>query len=94
MLPHVRDIRRLGAAAADLCYVADGRVDAYFEENLNSWDMVAGTLIATEAGAVATDFDGGPIRPSHVLVAAPGIHRDLRNLIATATDVAPHPDHT
>lgn len=85
MLPHVRDIRRLGAAAADLCYVADGRVDAYFEENLNSWDMAAGTLIATEAGAVATDFVGGPIRPAQVLVAARGIHRDLQTLIASGS---------
>jgi myo-inositol-1(or 4)-monophosphatase len=51
MLPEVRDIRRLGAAALDLCAVACGRLDAYVEEGLNPWDMAAGGLVATEAGA-------------------------------------------
>ena len=81
MLPHVRDIRRLGAAAADLCHVAAGRMDAYFEEALNSWDMVAGLLIAIEAGAVATDFSGGPARPAELVVGTPSIHGELRELI-------------
>ncbi len=51
MLPQVRDIRRFGAAALDLCAVACGRVDAYVEEGLNPWDHAAGALIAREAGA-------------------------------------------
>jgi myo-inositol-1(or 4)-monophosphatase len=51
MLHEVRDIRRMGSAALDLCSVACGRVDAYVEEGLNVWDMAAGGLVATEAGA-------------------------------------------
>ncbi len=63
VLGRVRDIRRFGAAAVDLCYVACGRVDAYYERGLAAWDLAAGELIAQEAGAVATGFDGGPSRP-------------------------------
>ncbi len=77
LLPHVRDIRRLGAAAIDLCHVACGRVDAYFEEHLQSWDLAAGLLIATEAGARSSDFAGGEVRPSETVVCAPGIHSAL-----------------
>ncbi len=51
LLPRVRDVRRLGSAALDLCYVGAGRADAYVEEGLNPWDMAAGGLVATEAGA-------------------------------------------
>ena len=51
LLPRVRDVRRFGSAALDLCFVASGRLDAYFEEHLNSWDLAAGVLIAAEAGA-------------------------------------------
>ena len=77
LLPNVRDIRRLGAAAPDLCFMADGRLDAYFEENLSPWDMAAGLLVATEAGAIASDFTGGPPRPAEILVSAPGLHSHL-----------------
>ena len=56
MLPLVRDVRRFGSAAIDLCLVACGRLDAYFEQYLNSWDMAAGVLIAAEAGATCSDF--------------------------------------
>ncbi len=51
LLPEVRDVRRLGSAALDLCGIAAGRADAYVEEGLNAWDMAAGGLVATEAGA-------------------------------------------
>ena len=51
LLPQIRDIRRIGSAALDLCLVAAGRLDAYFEDNLNVWDWAAGALIAAEAGA-------------------------------------------
>jgi len=51
-------IRRIGAAAADLCYLACGRVDAFFEYNLNSWDVAAGALIVKEAGGTVHDFQG------------------------------------
>lgn len=52
-------LRRIGAAAADLCYLACGRVDAFFEYNLNAWDVAAGALIVQEAGGKVTDFSGG-----------------------------------
>jgi myo-inositol-1(or 4)-monophosphatase len=52
-------VRRIGAAAADLCYLACGRVDAFFEYNLNAWDVAAGSLIIEEAGGTVTDFKGG-----------------------------------
>jgi myo-inositol-1(or 4)-monophosphatase len=51
LLPKIGDIRRFGAAAVDLCWVANGRVDAFYEEGLNYWDYAAGSLIALEAGA-------------------------------------------
>ncbi|MDG3087226.1 inositol-1-monophosphatase [Vibrio hannami] len=53
------DFRRAGSAALDLCYLAAGRVDGYFELGLKPWDMAAGELIAREAGAILTDFSGG-----------------------------------
>ncbi len=53
------DFRRTGSAALDLCYVAAGRVDGYFELGLKPWDLAAGELIAREAGALVTDFAGG-----------------------------------
>ncbi|MSV57099.1 MAG: inositol monophosphatase [Actinobacteria bacterium] len=77
LLPQVRDIRRCGAAAADLCFVACGRIDAYFEEGLQPWDLAAGQLIASEAGATVSNFSGGPIVPSEVLVTTPRIHSSL-----------------
>jgi myo-inositol-1(or 4)-monophosphatase len=77
LLPHVRDIRRLGAAAVDLCHVACGRVDGYFEEHLQSWDLAAGLLIATEAGAIASDVRGDSVRPEQTVVCTPGIHAAL-----------------
>ncbi len=77
LVPVVRDIRRFGSAALDLCSVACGRLDAYYEEHLNSWDLAAGLLICTEAGAASSDFAGGPARPAEVVVAAPDIHAEL-----------------
>ena len=85
MLPAVRDIRRLGSAALNLCFVACGRLDAYFEENLNSWDIAAGLLIATEAGAATSDFDGGPPTERSVVAAARGVHAHLVTAIGDAS---------
>ena len=59
VIPQVADVRRVGAAALDLCWVACGRLDAYWEVGLNDWDHAAGALIATEAGAICTDLDRG-----------------------------------
>jgi len=85
----IRDIRRFGAAAPDLCYVAAGRVDAYFEEHLGPWDLAAGELIAREAGCVTGDFAGEAVRPAQVLVANPSIFEPLRALINRADAVMP-----
>jgi myo-inositol-1(or 4)-monophosphatase len=82
----IRDVRRTGSAAVDLCFVGAGRLDAYFEIGLNAWDSAAGELIAREAGALTSDFDGGPPRPGELLAAAPGVHRALVDLlVASAT---------
>ncbi len=56
LLRNTHGVRRIGAAAVDLCYVACGRVDAFFEYNLQPWDVAAGALIVSEAGGIVTDF--------------------------------------
>jgi myo-inositol-1(or 4)-monophosphatase len=84
VIGRVRDVRRFGAASTDLCFVACGRLDAYYESGLGPWDMAAGELIAREAGAVTSDFVGGPARPGQVVAAAPGVHADLLALLAEA----------
>lgn len=78
LLGHVRDIRRVGAASLDLCWVACGRVDAYYERGLKPWDWAAGALIASEAGAVVSGLapDDEP-SGDYVVAAAPGIAPDL-----------------
>jgi myo-inositol-1(or 4)-monophosphatase len=81
VLPLIRDVRRFGAAAVDLCSVACGRVDGYWERGLAHWDLAAGGLIAAEAGAVVTDFAGGPAVAGAVVAAAPGIAGELRALL-------------
>ena len=85
MVHRVRDIRRFGAAAVDLCYVACGRLDAYFEENLFEWDIAAGDLIAREAGCRTGDFAGNPVRPAQTLAAPPLLFEPLRLLIAESS---------
>ncbi len=71
LLPEVRDIRRGGSAAIDLCFVADGRLDAYVEDGLNPWDECAGSLIVSEAGGIVTVLDVG--RGTHC-AANPTLH--------------------
>jgi myo-inositol-1(or 4)-monophosphatase len=70
LLPLVRDIRRAGSAAVDLCSVAAGRVDAYYERGVNYWDFAAGGLVATEAGATLAGLSGRP-PGSDLTIAAP-----------------------
>lgn len=81
LLPRIRDIRRMGAAAVDLCSVAAGRVDAYYEVGLSIWDIAAGWLVASEAGAAVESIEGGPPRPGSVLVAHPARIGELRSLL-------------
>ncbi|HEX6420708.1 MAG TPA: inositol monophosphatase family protein [Acidimicrobiales bacterium] len=83
LLPRVRDIRRMGAASVDLCSVACGRLDAYYERGLAPWDLAAGGLVAAEAGAVVTAIDGGPVEPGSVLAATPGIATPVRDLLCS-----------
>ncbi|MEO8107640.1 MAG: inositol monophosphatase family protein [Actinomycetes bacterium] len=71
LLGRVRDIRRAGAAAVDLCAVAAGRVDAFFERGLQPWDLAAGGFIAREAGAVVTERPDGSVVASGPLLAGP-----------------------
>jgi myo-inositol-1(or 4)-monophosphatase len=81
LLPRVRDLRRVGTASLDLCSVAAGRVDAYYERGLNPWDFAAGLLVATEAGAVVTDFDGAPAGSHGLLAAGSDLHEHLRKAL-------------
>jgi myo-inositol-1(or 4)-monophosphatase len=73
---HARAIRRDGAAALDMSYLAAGRIDGFWEERLQPWDMMAGTLLVEEAGGKVTRFDGSPVgvRADEVLAANPALH--------------------
>jgi myo-inositol-1(or 4)-monophosphatase len=84
VLPRVRDIRRMGAASVDLCSVACGRLDAYYERGLGPWDLAAGALIAREAGAAVGDLRGGPASGEFVLAAAQEVFEPLRALLDAA----------
>ena len=82
LIPQVRDIRRMGAAAVDLCLVASGMVDGYFEEELAPWDLAAGELIATEAGALVTNATGGKAGRDMVVAAHPSLHGEILAALA------------
>jgi myo-inositol-1(or 4)-monophosphatase len=77
LLPHIRDIRRGGSAAVDLCSVAAGRLDAFYERGLNYWDFAAGGLIAREAGALVGGLAGQPESTSMAVAAGPGLYQQL-----------------
>ncbi len=77
-------VRRLGSAALDLCYVAAGRFDGYWERTLQPWDVAAGGLIAAEAGAKVTALDGSPdflSMPPSVLAAPPILHQKMLDIL-------------
>ena len=82
LLPQVRDIRRAGSASVDLCSVAAGRVDAYYERGLNYWDYAAGALVATEAGATVGGLHGTPPGPSMTVAAGPSLFGPLSAALA------------
>lgn len=82
LMQQTHGLRRMGSAAIDLAYVAAGRFEAFYEYNLNSWDMAAGVLLVQEAGGIVTDFEGG----SEFLfrgdvVAGCGVHAELMQVI-------------
>jgi myo-inositol-1(or 4)-monophosphatase len=93
VLPMVRDVRRIGSAALDLCMVAAGRLDAYYEHGLHVWDCAAGALIAAEAGArVVLPEPGDPQRAAALVVAAaPGIADELLAALRQFDGLAPIP---
>ncbi|MBE4734164.1 MULTISPECIES: inositol monophosphatase family protein [Streptomyces] len=78
LIPHVRDIRRGGSAAIDLCDVAVGRMDAYYERGLNEWDYAAGDVIAREAGALTGGRPGEPLSTDLTIAAPPGLFEALQ----------------
>ena len=80
LLPLCRDIRRFGAAAVDLCHVASGNLDAYFEVGLKEWDLAAGALIIAEAGGVVT---GGESENSRLVASNPILHEKLSTFLAS-----------
>ncbi|MGY1826427.1 inositol monophosphatase family protein [Blastococcus sp. SYSU DS0541] len=82
LVTRVRDIRRFGSAALDLCAVAAGRVDAYFELDLNPWDHAAGALVAAEAGAVVTGLGGAPVGEPMVVAVAPSVAEPFLALVS------------
>jgi myo-inositol-1(or 4)-monophosphatase len=84
VLPQIADIRRGGAAAVDLCWVACGRLDAYWEVGLNPWDHAAGALIATEAGAICAGLDGGPPSDACILAAPAATWAEIAAVLAEA----------
>jgi myo-inositol-1(or 4)-monophosphatase len=83
LMPQIRDVRRFGSAALDLCMVAAGQLDAYYEENLNVWDWAAGALIAAEAGAlVRVPSASGEL----IVAAAPGVEAALTDALRGSGD--------
>lgn len=85
IMPLVRDMRRLGSAASDMCYVAAGFLNGYWELNLHEWDVNAATLIVEEAGGICTRFR--PDRGISLLCAPPAIHDQLLPILHTSPDI-------
>jgi myo-inositol-1(or 4)-monophosphatase len=79
IMPQVRGIRRLGSAAIDICYVAAGYLDGYWEINLHRWDVAAASLIAREAGALVSSFRQD--REISLLATAPALHARLLSIL-------------
>jgi myo-inositol-1(or 4)-monophosphatase len=88
MLPVVRDVRRIGCCALDLCMVATGQLDAYYEDGVNVWDWAAGALIAAEAGAQVwlPPREGAVGGGGQVVASAPGVGTALRAALAGGAD--------
>lgn len=81
VLPHIRDVRRAGSAALDLCSVACGRLDAYFEYGLNPWDLAAGGIIVREAGGLTDGYGEGTFDGGWVVAATPALMAPLQALL-------------
>lgn len=92
-LATARDVRRFGSASLDLCYVASGRFDGFWEWKLSPWDTAAGWLIAQEAGATVTDFRGNPFDPwgTQILATSPEIHGEIVEVLRACAASSPSP---
>lgn len=79
-------VRRFGAAALDLCYVAAGRIDGYWERNLKPWDVAAGSLILKEAGGTVSSIetDDNPVYSGNLVAGNPQVHSDIRKIVKAA----------
>ena len=81
VLPNVRDIRRGGSCCVDLCSLAAGRVDAYYERGVQAWDIAAGALLVQEAGGRVEGLDGAPAGPELTIAGGPGVFEALHDLL-------------
>ncbi|QGN57523.1 inositol monophosphatase family protein [Nostocoides sp. HKS02] len=88
VITQVRDVRRIGSAALDICAVAAGTLDCYFERGLNPWDLAAAWLVLTEAGGRFTGLAGGPPDTAMVVGAAPTLHVALEAVVRAAAEAA------
>jgi myo-inositol-1(or 4)-monophosphatase len=88
VIADIRDIRRIGSAALDLCHVADGRLDLYFERGLNAWDLAAAWLVVSEAGGSLTGLDGEPPSSDMVVAGGPRLLPQLQRLVRAAVQKA------
>ena len=86
MIVRVQGVRRPGAASIDLCYVAVGRLDGFWEQDLKPWDTAAGSIIVKEAGGTVSDYAGNPYNPyaKSILASAPGIHVKMLEVLDQA----------
>jgi myo-inositol-1(or 4)-monophosphatase len=83
MQKRVAGLRRFGAASLDLAFVAAGRLDGYWERNLSSWDVAAGTIIVREAGGIVSCVDGesDPLKTGHVICGNEFIHAEMVKIL-------------
>ncbi|MBI1216881.1 MAG: inositol monophosphatase [Alphaproteobacteria bacterium] len=91
VMPHVSGVRRMGSAALDICYVAAGRFDGFFERHLSPWDVAAGSLIVKEAGGYSTDMEGGKdcVYGKSFLTGSPNVHAGLLKQLKSCAKKAP-----
>jgi myo-inositol-1(or 4)-monophosphatase len=91
VLEQCQSVRRLGSCALNLCYVAAGRLDAYWTTSVKAWDAAAGILLVEEAGGVVTNLEGGPFdldNPEFIAAATPELHAELMETLRRATGAA------
>jgi myo-inositol-1(or 4)-monophosphatase len=82
LLPHIRDIRRMGSAALDLAWTAAGRYDAFYEYGVKTWDTAVGLMLCAQAGLAVRELPGGDGLPPGVMAAAPGLAGALSKLVS------------